>query len=104
MTSDNVAKLGIIPTLVHALSTHAALAQQTQDTEATFDAMERLLHCREEFDNLVGLANEGKLAKAVQASTRLQSLLDATPTALKEAEVFSSLKVRPNLCMFDVGD
>ena len=71
------------------------MAQRTQDTETTLDAMERLLRCREEFDNLVGLANEGKLAEAVQASTRLQSLLDAAPPALKEAEVFSSLKVRP---------
>ena len=66
--------------------------------------MECLLRCREEFDSLVSLANEGKLAEAVQASTRLQSLLDAAPTALKEAEVFSSLKVRPSLCIFGVGD
>ena len=66
--------------------------------------MERLLRCREEYDNLVGLANEGKLAEAVQASTRLQSLLDAVPPALKEAELFSSLKVRPSLYVFNVGD
>lgn len=66
--------------------------------------MERLLRCREEFDNLVSLANEGKLAEAVQASTRLQSLLDAAPPALKEAEVYSSLKVHPSLCMFGVGN
>jgi hypothetical protein len=59
--------------------------------------MERLLCCREEFDKLVGLANEGKLAEAVQTSTRLQSLLDAAPPALKEAELFSSLKVCPSL-------
>ncbi|KAF8269814.1 Centromere/kinetochore Zw10-domain-containing protein [Lactarius quietus] len=86
-------ELGIIPTLVHALSTHAALAQRAQDTETTLDEMERLLNCREEFDNLISLANEGKLAEAVQASTRLQNLLDAAPPTLKEAEVFSSLKV-----------
>ncbi|KAH9166349.1 Centromere/kinetochore Zw10-domain-containing protein [Lactarius sanguifluus] len=85
-------ELGIIPTVVHALSTHAALAQRTQDTETTLDAMERLLRCREEFDYLVSLANEGKLTEAVQASTRLQNLLDTAPSALKEAEVLSSLK------------
>ena len=56
--------------------------------------MEHLLCCREEFDNLASLANEGKLAEAVQASARLQSLLDAAPPTLKEAEVFTSLKVR----------
>ncbi|KAH9004741.1 hypothetical protein EDB86DRAFT_3062301 [Lactarius hatsudake] len=85
-------ELGIIPTVVHALSTHAALAQRTQDTETTLDAMERLLRCREEFDYLVNLANEGKLTEAVRASTRLQHLLDTAPPALKEAEVLSSLK------------
>ena len=81
--------------MLHALSTHAALAQRTQDTDTTLDAMEHLLRCREEFDCLTGLANEGKLAEAVQASARLQNLLDAAPSALKDAEVFSSLKVRP---------
>ncbi|KAH9014198.1 Centromere/kinetochore Zw10-domain-containing protein [Lactarius deliciosus] len=85
-------ELGIIPTVVHALSTHAALAQRTQDTETTLDAMERLLRCREEFDYLVNLANEGKLTEAVRASTRLQNLLDTAPPALKEAEVLSNLK------------
>ena len=80
------------------------MAQRTQDTETTLDAMERLLRCREEYDNVVGLANEGKLAEAVQASTRLQSLLDAAPPALKEAELFSSLKVRSSLYVFNVGD
>ncbi|KAH9040476.1 Centromere/kinetochore Zw10-domain-containing protein [Lactarius pseudohatsudake] len=85
-------ELGIIPTVVRALSTHAALAQQTQDTEITLDAMECLLRCREEFDYLVSLANEGKLTEAVRASTRLQNLLDTAPPALKEAEVLSSLK------------
>ncbi|KAI9451675.1 Centromere/kinetochore Zw10-domain-containing protein [Lactarius psammicola] len=82
----------LYPPWLRALSTHAALAQQTQDTETTLDSMERLLRCREEFDYLVSLANEGKLAEAVQASTRLQNLLDTAPPALKEAEVFSSLK------------
>jgi hypothetical protein len=66
--------------------------------------MEHLLRCREEFDNLVSLANEGKLAEAVQASALLQSLLDAAPPTLKEAEVFSSLKVRSSLCVFNMGD
>ena len=90
--------------MVHALSTHAALTQRTQDIETTLDVMERLLRSREEFDYLVSLADEGKLAEAVQASTRLQNLLDAAPPALKEAEVFSNLKVRPNQCVFGVGD
>jgi centromere/kinetochore protein ZW10 len=89
--------------MVNALSTHAALAQRTQDTETTLDAMERLLRCREEFDYLFSLANEGKLAEAVQASTRLQNLLDAAPPALKEAEVLSSLKVRLSQRVFGVG-
>lgn len=102
--SNSFAKLGIIPTVVHALSTHAALAQRTQDTETTLDAIERLLRCREELDHLASLANNGKLAEAVQASTRLQNLLDAAPPALKEAEVFSSLKVRPSQCVSGVGD
>jgi len=87
-------KLGIIPTLIDALSTHAALAQRTQDIETTLYAMERLLQSREEFDHLVSVANEGKLAEAVEASTRLQIILDAAPTAFSESEVFASLKVR----------
>jgi protein transport protein DSL1/ZW10 len=75
------------------LSAHAALAQQTQDTETTHDAMECLLQCRKEYDALVSLANDGRLADAVETSTRLQGLLDAAPPALTEAEVFSNLKV-----------
>lgn len=86
-------ELGIIPTLVHALSTHAALAQRAQDTATTYDAIEQLLRCREEYDNLVGLSNGGNLAEAVQASARLRSLLGAASPALKEADVFSSLEV-----------
>ena len=56
--------------------------------------MEHLLRCRKEYDSLVSLANEGRLAEAVEASNRLQGLLDAAPPALTEAEVFAHLKVR----------
>ncbi|KAI0289458.1 hypothetical protein BC826DRAFT_1031931 [Russula brevipes] len=83
---------GIISSLLRALSAHATLAQQTQDTETTYDAMEHLLRCRKEYDSLVSLANEGRLADSVRASTRLQGLLDASPPALTEAEAFSHLK------------
>ncbi|KAH9967245.1 Centromere/kinetochore Zw10-domain-containing protein [Russula dissimulans] len=83
---------GIIPAVLRALSAHATLAQQTQDTETTYDALEHLLQCRKEYDSLVSLANEGRLAEAVEISTRLQGLLDAAPPALTEAEVFSHLK------------
>jgi hypothetical protein len=55
--------------------------------------MECLLQCRKEYDALVSLANEGRLDEAVETSTRLKGLLDATPPALTEAEVFSNLKV-----------
>jgi len=55
--------------------------------------MEYLLQCRKEYDAHVSHANEGRLAEAVETSTRLQSLLDAAPPALTEAEVFSNLKV-----------
>ena len=96
-TSNRFTKLGTISTIVHALSTHAALAQRAQDIETTLDAMEHFLGCRDGFDSLVSLADEGKLPEAVQVSTRLQKLLDAAPPALKEAEVFSSMNVRPSL-------
>jgi centromere/kinetochore protein ZW10 len=92
--TDVSAKLGIIPSLLRTLSAHATLAQQTQDTETTHDAMEHLLRCRKEYDLLVSLANEGRLSEAVEASTRLQGLLDAAPPALTEVEVFAHLKVR----------
>jgi hypothetical protein len=75
------------------LSAHATLAQQTQDTETIHDAMECLLQCRKEYDTLVGLADEGRLSEAVEASIRLQGLLDVAPPALAEAEVYSHLKV-----------
>jgi hypothetical protein len=55
--------------------------------------MECLLQCRKEYDALVSLANEGRLAEAVETATQLQSSLDAAPPALTEAEVFSNLKV-----------
>ena len=87
-------KLGIIPTLLRALSAHATLAQQTQDAETTNDAMECLLRCRKEYDSLSSLFNEGRLVEAVAASTQLQNLLDAAPLALTRTEVFSHLKVR----------
>ena len=69
------------------------MAQQTQDSETTYDAMEHLLRCRKEYDSLVILANEGRLAQAVEGSTRLQDLLDSAPPALTEADVFAHLKV-----------
>lgn len=86
-------ELGTIPSLLRTLSAHATLAQQTQDTETTYDAMECLLQCRKEYDALVSLANEGRLSEAVETSTRLQGLLNAAPPFLTEAEVFSNLKV-----------
>lgn len=98
------AKLGTIPSLLHTLSAHATLAQQVQDTETIYDAMECLLQCRKEYDILVGLANEGQLSEAVEASTRLQGSLDAAPPALTEAEVFSHLKVHPMQNNPVVGD
>lgn len=86
-------KVGTIPSLLRALSAHATLAQQTQDTETIYDAMDCLFQCRKEYDTLVSLADEGRLSEAVEASTRLQGLLDVAPPALTEAEVFSQLKV-----------
>jgi hypothetical protein len=64
-----------------------------------YGAMEYLLRCRKEYDSLSGLSNEGRLVEAVEASTRLQNLLDAAPPALTEAEVFSHLKVHAVQCM-----
>jgi protein transport protein DSL1/ZW10 len=92
--TDISAKLGVIPSLLRTLSAHATVAQQTQDTETTYDAMEHLLRCRKEYDSLVSLTNEGQLAEAVEVSTRLQGLLDVAPPALTGAEVFAHLKVR----------
>jgi centromere/kinetochore protein ZW10 len=96
--------LGIIPALLRALSAHATLAQQTQDTETTYDTMEYLLRCRREYDSLSGLSNEGQLVEAVEASTLLQNLLDAAPPALTEAEVFSHLKVHVVQCLATKSD
>ncbi len=93
MTIEIFAKLGTISTLLRTLSAHTALAQQTQDTEMTYNAMECLLQSRKEYDTLVSLTDEGRLAEAVEASTRLQGLLNAAPSPLTEAEVFSQLKV-----------
>ncbi|KAH9975969.1 hypothetical protein BGW80DRAFT_1295582 [Lactifluus volemus] len=86
-------EFGIIPTLLRELSAHATLAQQTQDAETKYDAMECLLRCRKEYDSLSSLSNEGRLVEAVAASTQLQNLLDAAPPALTGTEVFSHLKV-----------
>jgi protein transport protein DSL1/ZW10 len=102
--TDVSAKLGIIPSLLRTLSAHATLAQHTQDTETTHDAMEHLLRCRKEYDSLVGLASEGRLAEAVEASTQLQGLLDVAPPALTEAEVFAHLKVHRCDTMAFVGN
>ena len=55
--------------------------------------MECLLHCRKEYDVLLSLSDEGRLAEAVKTSSRLQGSLDAAPLTLTEAEVFSNLKV-----------
>ena len=55
--------------------------------------MEHLLRCRKEYDSLVVLTNEGRLAEAVDGSTRLQGLLDSAPPALTEADMFAHLKV-----------
>jgi protein transport protein DSL1/ZW10 len=97
-------KLGIIPVLLRALSAHATLAQQTQEVETKYDAMGYLLGCRKEYDSLSDLSNEGLLVEAVEASTRLQNLLDAVPRALTEAEVFSHLKVHVLQCMGIMSD
>jgi protein transport protein DSL1/ZW10 len=101
---DLSVKLGTIPALLRALSAHATLAQQTQDVEMKYDAMEYLLRCRKEYDSLSNLSNEGQLVEAVEVSTRLQNLLDAIPCALTEAEVFSHLKVHVLQCMAITSD
>ncbi|KAI0272502.1 hypothetical protein BC834DRAFT_921934 [Gloeopeniophorella convolvens] len=89
---NTLGKLGIIPTLLRALSVHATLVRESQDAEVTYDAMEHLLRCRREFDTLTGLADDGKLSEAAEISTQLQSLLDAAPPALVGADVLSQLK------------
>ncbi|KAI0317156.1 hypothetical protein OF83DRAFT_1263778 [Amylostereum chailletii] len=83
---------GLVPTLLKALSEHAALAQRTRDAAVVHEALEYLLLCRKEFDHLDGLANEGRLPEAVEASSHLEKTIAAAPTALARSEPLLQLK------------
>ncbi|KAI9440570.1 hypothetical protein H4582DRAFT_1937820 [Lactarius indigo] len=88
--SCHIATWVIIPTVVHALSTHAS---------TTLEAMERLLRCREEFDYLVSLANEGKLTEAVAFRAARDRIEEQLTDAYSRSVVLSphELTIRPTV-------
>lgn len=86
-------KSGLVPTLIRALEAHSTLAQQALNSEVTYEALEHLLRCRQEFDTLDALVNEGKLPEAVDACRAMESLLGAAPVALASSNAMVQLKV-----------
>lgn len=86
-------KAGLVPTLLRALEAHSTLAQQALDSEVTYEALEHLLRCRQEFDILDGLVYEGKLPEAVDACRDIERLLGHAPTALANSDAMVQLKV-----------
>lgn len=86
-------KSGLVPTLLRALEAHSALAQQALDSEVTYEALEHLLRCRQEFDTLDELVNEGKLPEAVNACRDMEVLLGEAPMALASSDTMVQLKV-----------
>ncbi|KAA1470237.1 hypothetical protein DENSPDRAFT_817768 [Dentipellis sp. KUC8613] len=83
---------GLIPSLLNALTQHAALAQQALDAEVAAESLEHLLRCRTAFDELEGLVVEGRLPEAVEACHPLEKELCAAPTALSKSKVLEALK------------
>ncbi|KAI0042195.1 hypothetical protein FA95DRAFT_1500426 [Auriscalpium vulgare] len=85
---------GLIPTLLHALSAHAALAQQTEDAEVMHESLDHLLRCRTEFEALETLVGEGRLPEAVAASAAFEEQLGEAPVPLARSEALSQLRSR----------
>jgi len=86
-------KTGLIPSLLRALTSHADLAQRSQDAAIKSAALESLLHYREQFETLQQLADDGHLAEAVQATRQLQTDLDHAPRALELSDALAHFKV-----------
>jgi protein transport protein DSL1/ZW10 len=84
---------GLVPTLVKALTAHAALAQQSTNATTTHNALLHLQRCRSEFSTLSSLVQVGRLSEAVEASEGLDTLLDEAPMPLSQADVIHDIKV-----------
>jgi len=84
---------GLVPTLVNALTTHAALAQDATNATITHAALSHLQRCRSEFDSLALLAQAGRLPEAVETCEGLDALLDEAPIPLNQADVVGDMKV-----------
>lgn len=96
-------KSGLVPTLLRALEAHSTLAQQSLDSEVTYEALEHLLRCRQEFDTLDGLVDEGQLPEAVDACRDIEQLLGDAPTALANSDAMVQLKVSTLAQMVYIG-
>jgi hypothetical protein len=84
---------GLVPTLVKALTAHAALAQQSTNATTTHNALLHLQRCRSDFNTLSSLVQVGRLPEAVEASEGLNALLDEAPMPLSQADVIYDMKV-----------
>lgn len=84
---------GLIPSLLKALTAHAALAQRTQDTATIHSALAYIHRCKSEFEGLTSLIQAGKLPEAVTTCEGLNTLLSEAPLALSQANIMNDMKV-----------
>ncbi|KAF8967606.1 hypothetical protein BDZ97DRAFT_1903209 [Flammula alnicola] len=83
---------GLLPTLLTTLRTHSALAQEASDVEAVYSGLSYISRCRDAFSYLISLVNSGNLPEAVDASRKVEELLEGMPEFLKQTSVVVDLK------------
>jgi protein transport protein DSL1/ZW10 len=87
-------KTGLVPTLISALTRHAALAQEAADAAAMSVAVAYLARCKTKMRELVGLVESGKLPEAVEKCHEVEGLLGEHVPSLQGTEVYVDLQVR----------
>ncbi|KAK0489171.1 Centromere/kinetochore Zw10-domain-containing protein [Armillaria novae-zelandiae] len=83
---------GLIPTLLHSLTEHAALVQENTDANVLHDCLSHLLRCRTKLESLESLVNVGNLPDAVVISQEMEDLLTDVPPPLVHSDVLVNLK------------
>jgi centromere/kinetochore protein ZW10 len=77
-----------------SLTKHSALAQETANSGATYEALCHALECRNGYTAVTSLTRLGKLPDAVACCEGLQKLIEGAPGSLKKAAVMEDIKVR----------
>ncbi|KAF9045658.1 hypothetical protein BDZ89DRAFT_1099474 [Hymenopellis radicata] len=85
---------GLVPTLINTLTKHAALQQETAESNVLYDCLDHLFRFKAELTSLDALIRDGRLPQAVEAYRNMDKLVEEHPRPLASSEILVDLKTK----------